>query len=125
MNKIIPFNKVIRLDEEVDEISKISLSDTLALFDEYTIKGDLTVCGDYKIEYEEKNFSYPIPVEITIDDKYNTSTCKIKIDDFYYELINGQDLRVKIDLLLDNLFYKEKIKKQPLLKHSITNTLLN
>ena len=109
MNKIIPFNKVIRLDEEVDEISKISLSDTLALFDEYTIKGDLMVCGAYKIENEEKNFSYPIPVEITIDDKYDTSTCKIKIDDFYYELINGQDLRVKIDLLLDNLFYKEKI----------------
>lgn len=110
MNKIIPFTKVITLKERFLEIKKIALDDTLKLDDPYTIKGDLIVRGCYQKESEEEEFSYPIPVEIAIDAKYDTSKCNISIDDFYYEIINEQSIRVKIDLMLDDLYYNEEEK---------------
>lgn len=111
MNKIIPFTKVITLNERFDEIKKIALDDTLKLDEPYVIKGDLIVRGCYKNEDKEEDFSYPIPVEIAIDSKYDTSKCSINVDDFYYEIINEQNLRVKIDLVLDDLYYKEEESK--------------
>ena len=112
MNKIIPFTKVISLKERFDEIKKIGLDDTLKLDDPYTIKGDLIIRGCYKLEEKEEDFSYPIPVEIAIDSKYDTEKCSISIDDFYYEIINEQNIRIKIDIALDDLYYKEEVNKK-------------
>lgn len=108
VNKIIPFTNVITLKEEFDEIKKIALDDTLKLDEPYLIKGDLIVRGCYLKGEIEEDFSYEMPVEIAIDSKYDTSKCSIAIDDFYYEIINEQSIRVKIDLILDDLFYSEQ-----------------
>lgn len=111
MNKIIPFTNVITLNENFDEIKKIALDDTLKLEEPYLIKGDLIVRGCYKKDEQDEDFSYEMPVEIAIDSKYDTSKCSIAIDDFYYEIVNEQSIRVKIDLILDDLFYKEEKKE--------------
>ncbi len=108
MNKIIPFNKDIKFNEKIGEIESIALDDTLKFFDSYTIKGELIVRGCNKNDNIEKDFSYPLPVEISVDDKYDTTKSSIMIDDFYYEIINDDILRVKIDLMLDDLYYKEE-----------------
>ena len=108
MNKIIPFSKDIKFNESIGEITSIVLDDTLNFLDSYTIGGDLIVRGTHKIGDVEEDFSYPLPTGITVDSKYDTSKANISIDDFYYEIINDDTLKVKIDLILDNLFYKEK-----------------
>ncbi len=108
MNKIIPFNKDIRFDEKIGEIQSIALDDTLKFTDAYTIKGDLIVRGCYKNADDIKDFSYPLPVFVTVDSKYDTEHASIVIDDFYYEIINDNILRVKIDLMLDDLYFKEE-----------------
>ena len=108
MNKIIPFNKEIKFDENIGEITSIALDDTLKFIDSNTISGDLIVRGAHKYLDIEEDFSYPIPTQIAVDDKYDTTKAKISIDDFYYEIINDNTLKVKIDLLLDDLFFKEK-----------------
>lgn len=108
MNKIIPFNKDIMFNDKIGEIESIALDDTLKFSDNYTIKGELIVRGCNKNNNVEKDFSYPLPVEITVDNKYDTSKSNIMIDDFYYEIINDNILRVKIDLILDDLYYKEQ-----------------
>ena len=116
MNKIIPFNKDITFNNSIGEITSIALDDTLKLIDEYSIKGDLIVRGCNKVLDMENEFSYSMPVDITIDSKYDTSKCSISIDDFYYEIINENVLKVKIDLILDDLFYSEEpIKKESLI----------
>ena len=107
MNKIIPFSKDITFNEKIGEIVSIALDDTLTFTDNYTIKGELVVRGCNKNDDIETDFNYPLPVEITVDDRYDTDKCTIMIDDFYYEIINDNILHVKIDILLDNLFYKE------------------
>ena len=108
MNKIIPFSKDIKFDDCIGEITSIALDDTLKFIDSYTIGGDLIVRGSHKYGDIEEDFSYPLATGITVDEKYDTSKASISVDDFYYEIINEDTLKVKIDLILDNLFYKEK-----------------
>ena len=108
MNKIIPFNKEIKFNESIGEVTSILIDDNLKFIDSYTINGDLIVKGSHRIGDIEEDFSYSIPTSITVDDKYDTTKATITVDDFYYEIINDDTLKVKIDLILDNLFFKEK-----------------
>ena len=108
MNKIIPFNKEIKFNESIGEITSILIDDNLKFIDSYTINGDLIVKGSHQIGDIEEDFSFSIPTMVTIDDKYDTSKAKIIIDDFYYEIINDDTLKIKVDLILDNLLFKEK-----------------
>lgn len=107
MNKIIPFNKELEFKENIGEIISIALDDDLKFTDSYTIGGSLCVRGMHKYLDKEEEFSYTLPVLISVDDKYLTDKATIGVDDFYYEIINDNVLRVKIDLILDNLYYKE------------------
>ena len=109
MNKIIPFNKDITFNDRIGEIESIALDDTLKFVNPHNIKGELIVRGCHKVDDLHDDFSYPMPVDITVDDKYDTKKASISIDDFYYEIINNNILRVKIDLLLDDLYYQEEI----------------
>ena len=121
MNKIIPFNKEIKFNENIGEITSIALEDTLKFKDGYTITGELIVKGSYKYGDIEDDFSYPIPTHITVDSKYDTSKAKISVDEFYYEIINENTLKVKIDLLLDDLFFKEE-KIEPVVEEINVDT---
>ena len=108
MNKIIPFNKEIVFNENIGEILSIALDDHLSFADAYTITGELVVRGMHKLLDKEEEFSNSLPVLISVDSKYDTKDATISVDDFYYEIINDTILRVKIDLLLDNLYYQEE-----------------
>ena len=107
MNKIIPFNKDITFEDNIGEIESIALDDVLKFEEDDTIKGELIIRGCNKYQDVVKDFSYSLPVLITIDSKYDTSKSTINIDDFYYEIVNDNILRVKIDLILDDLYYIE------------------
>ena len=120
MNKIIPFNKEIKFNDIIGEITSIALDDNLEFIVSYTIGGELIVRGTHKYDDIEEDFSYPLPTGISVDSKYDTSKATISVDDFYYEIINDDTLKVKIDLILDNLFYKEK-ELEPLVHEVIEN----
>ena len=107
MNKIIPFNKDIKFNENIGEIVSIALDDNLSFKDNYTINGELIIRGSHRYEDNLSDFSYTLPTQIAVDNKYDTSHAKIMVDDFYYEIINDNILKVKIDLILDDLYYKE------------------
>ena len=112
MNKIIPFSKDINFNDNIGEITSIALDDLLSFTDMHTIKGELVVRGCHKYGDIEEDFSYNLPVLISVDDKYETEKATISVDDFYYEIINDNILKVKIDLLLDDLRYKEEDKRE-------------
>lgn len=112
MKKIIPFVKELSLKTMIGEITSISLENTLALKD-HEVSGDLIVAGTYKMteasQIEEK-FEEVMPVLIDIDEKYDTKDAICDIDDFYYEIINDEFLKVNIDILIDKLFEKEIVE---------------
>lgn len=111
MKQIIPFVKDLKLKTKIHDITSIALEHDLKLENNDSVVGVFKVSGKYKINdisINEDDFDLSINFDITLDDKYDASKVKIDIDDFYYEIINEEYIRVHIDVLVDNLFYLQK-----------------
>ena len=112
MKQIIPFVKDIKLDTKINDVTSISLEHNLKMENNDSIVGTFTISGKYKINeisVNEEAFNKEIDFDITLDDKYNAKDIKIDIDNFYYEIVDQEVLRVHIDVLLDNLEYIKPI----------------
>ncbi len=111
MKRIIPFVKDISFDSKISEITSIALEHNLKMENNDSVVGVFTISGKYKmneISINEEVFEKKINFDITLDDKYDASKVVIDVDDFYYEIINDEYLRVHIDVKVDNLvYYKE------------------
>lgn len=106
MKKIIPFKKDIIFKTNISEITSISLENTLSKQNDNGITGEFIISGDYKISDESihvEPFSYELPFDIHMDEKYNLDNAIIDVDDFYYEILNSNVLTVNIDVLIDKL----------------------
>ena len=115
MKQTIPFKKDITFKTKIGEITSISLDNDLMLKGEDLISGNFYISGTYKmIETStiEESYSYKIPCEIAISDDYDTFDATVDIDDFYYEIIDDEILRVNIVVAIDNLKKKEIEEKE-------------
>ena len=111
MKQIVPFKKEITFKTMINKITSISLEHTLELSSDAIISGDFIVSGSYKMTEAsqlDEEFSYKIPIEITIDDKYDTSNVSLEIDDFVYAILEEETLSLNIDLCIDNLELKKE-----------------
>ena len=111
MKKIVPFTKELMFKTKIGEITSISIDHTLKLDGQF-ISGEFIIGGTYKMIDAgklEEEFNYNIPVDITIDSKYDTSNCTISIDEFTYEIINEETLKINISVMLDDLDIKTDI----------------
>lgn len=128
MKQIIPFVKDISLAPKIYEITSIALEHNLKMENSDSVVGSFTVSGKYRINdisINEEVFEENIPFDITLDSKYDASKVTIDIDDFYYEIINDEFLRVHIDVLVDNLVYeKEKVEKPAEVKKEERQSIL-
>ncbi len=108
MKNIIPFKKDVIFKTNIGEITSISLENTLNLEDD-KISGDFIISGEYKVT-DSSNiidpFEIKLPFEVVLDDRFDSNSATVDIDDFYYEIINDNVLSVSIDVLVDHL--KEK-----------------
>lgn len=114
MKKIVPFKKDIEFENNIYQITSISLEHTLSLKEENIISGNFIVSGNYKMTENSINidvFEYDLPFEINIDKKYDTSEVSVDINDFYYEIVNNKVLAVNIEVSIDGL-NERKIKKE-------------
>lgn len=112
MKQILSFQKEFIFRTMIGEITSISLEHTLSFENEFTIRGDFIVSGTYKMTEAsqlEESFEHHLPVDITVDEHYDMTNSKIEIDDFYYEIINDEILKVNIDVLLDGIEKEEKV----------------
>lgn len=111
--KIVPFVKDIKFNTKLSEITSISLEHDLKLED-LSVAGEFIIKGNYKINdisINKEEFNFKVPVYISLDEKYDSSKVAIDIDNFFYEIINDEVLRVHIDVSLDNLeIIKEDVK---------------
>lgn len=106
MKKIVPFSNNIKFNTKIYEITSISLEHNLKMQDDENIKGDFVISGNYKmneISINEEPFIYSLPFEITLDSKYDTNKMKIDVDDFSFEILNEEVLKVNIDVLIDGV----------------------
>ncbi len=106
MKKIIPFSKDIKFNTKIYEVISISLEHNLTISENNVISGEFIISGDYKMNDSSVNtepFIHGLPFDITLDTKYDMDRIKIDIDDFKYEIINEEILRVNIDVLIEGV----------------------
>jgi len=114
MKKIIPFSKEIPFKTNISEITDIEVTHTLKVDDDNEINGSFLVDGTYKItdaSLLEENFNYDLPFTVEVDDKYDLSEVVIKINDFYFEILNEDTLKINIELEINGVKEKEKTEK--------------
>jgi len=112
MKKVIPFTKEIPFKSKISEITTISLDHDLE-FSQDALNGNFYVSGKYKMTEAsqiENDFSYKIPFEITISDRYDFDDASADIEDFYYEVIDEEILKVNIEVYIDGLEEKEEVR---------------
>ena len=125
MKQIVPFKKELPFKTKVSEITSISLEREINVEEEGIITGAFHITGDYKMNEGSINrddFSFDLPFDITLDPRYDISTVKADIDDFYYDIINNDTLSVNIDLFIEAEYLSEDItKKEDTLEEEIEN----
>ena len=115
MKKVIPFTKTILFKTHIAEITEIEVHEDLILDENNELKGDILVDGKYKTTEAsmlEEEFHYKLPFVIAIDDKYIADNVEIEIEEFNYEIINEEELKVNINISLDNLEEKEEREEE-------------
>lgn len=106
MKKVVPFTKTITFKTMIAEITDIEVSHTLELKENREIEGDILVDGTYKMtdaSQIEEEFHYQLPFMIEIDPKYNLDHLEITIGDFYFEIINEEDLKINVEIDMDGI----------------------
>lgn len=110
MKKVIPFSKEIPFQTKISEITDIEVTHNLEKTPFQSIEGSFLVKGTYKM-YEasqiEEKFSYDLPFTIEVDERYDLSDLKIKISDFFFEIINDDTLKINVEVELSEVKERE------------------
>lgn len=103
MKQIIPFKKELLFKTKVSEITSISLEHDIISKNDDMVSGKFVVSGDYKMTEGSINreyFSFDIPFDINLESSYDVDSVVLDIDNFYYEIVNNESLKVNIDVYL-------------------------
>lgn len=110
MRQIIPFKKELPFRTKVSEITSISLERETQVGEDGVVTGAFHITGDYKMNegsINRENFSFDLPFDITLDPRYDIKTVNADIEDFYYDVINEDTLKVNIDLFVEAEYLPE------------------
>ncbi len=114
MKQIISFKKELPFKTKVSDITSISLERDINVEDEGIVTGMFHITGDYKMNegsINREEFSFELPFDITLDPRYDTKTVKADIEDFYYDIVDNDTLKVNIDLFIEAEYLPEPIKE--------------
>ena len=110
MKKVVPFTKTITFKTMIAEVTDIEVTHNLTLKTDNEVSGDILVDGRYKMtdaSQIEEEFHYKLPFVIDIDSKYDLSNLEIIISDFYFEIINEENLKINVEIDMDGIEEKK------------------
>lgn len=125
MKQIIPFKKELPFKTKVSDITSISLEREINVLDDGIVTGVFHITGDYKMNegsINRENFSFDLPFDITLDPRYDVKTVSSDIEDFYYDVINEDTLKVSIDLYVEAEYLPESEIKEEVIEISDDDT---
>lgn len=125
MKQIIPFKKELPFKTKVSDITSISLEREINVLDDGIVTGVFHITGNYKMNegsINRENFSFDLPFDITLDPRYDVKTVSSDIEDFYYDVINEDTLKVNIDLYVEAEYLPESETKEEVIEISAEDT---
>ena len=128
MKQIIPFKRELLFKTKVSEVTSISLEHELNYMDDI-VSGEFHITGDYKMtegSIQREKFSFDLPFEINLTEHYDKETIVFDIDNFYYELVNNEALKVNIDVSIDGeVIEDKKVDKEEVLERKDEPVIVN
>lgn len=118
MNCIIPFTKDIKFKTNIAEILSISLEHDFTANPEEVL-GNFTISGDYKsheVSVNKDHFEYVLPFSVNMTTKIDEESVNFEVEDFTYEIIDNDILRVNIEYSINASEIKEEPKEEELFK---------
>ncbi|MEG2564528.1 MAG: LysM peptidoglycan-binding domain-containing protein [Bacilli bacterium] len=113
MKKIIPITREITFRTMIGEITELELSiEHDKPSEDNVVEGSLLIKGLYKMTNAsqiEEEINEKLPITIELADKYSTTNIETSIDDFYYEIINDNILRVSVTIAVNGLEEQEEV----------------
>ena len=109
MNCIIPFTKDIKFKTNICEILSISLEHEYTVNDS-EILGNFIVSGDYKsheVSINKEHFEHVLPFSVNIATRIDRESVDFSIEDFTYEIIDKDTLKVNIEYSINATEIKE------------------
>ena len=110
MKEIIPYEKDIKFDTKISEITSISIEHEEDLRSE-DIEGLFIVSGDYKVHQvsiNKEEIKYKIKFNIELSDTIDKESIKLEINEFTYDIKNDDTLNIKIELEFNYNLKEEK-----------------
>ncbi len=110
MNCIIPFTKDIKFNTNICEILSISLENEYTVNDN-EILGNFIVSGDYKsheVSVNKEHFEKVLPFSVNLTTRIDADSVDFAIEDFTYELVDKETLKVNIEYSINALEEKEE-----------------
>lgn len=111
MNLTIPFTKDIKFSSNISEILSISLEHEYTV-NELGVLGNFIVSGEYKtheVSVNKENFEKVLPFSVDLTTKIDTDSLDFAIEDFTYELIDKNTLKVNIEYSIRANLLKEEV----------------
>lgn len=103
MKKTVSFTKDLEFPTMIGEITEISIEDDFKFIDQSNINGNFFINGKYKMTEAsrlEEDFSFNLPIDISLTQKLELDTSSIEISDFTYDIVDEVILRCNIDVLI-------------------------
>ena len=117
MKQVIPFYKEIVFKSNIANLTSISLEHTEKVLDG-EVSGEFIIFGDYKEHNdttEKESFKYKLPFTALIPNDIDPSTVRIDINDFRYEQIDDDVLRIDIDFCIEGSNLQEVVDDREIL----------
>ena len=111
MNCIIPFTKDIKFGTSIVEIASISLEHEYTVNDS-EILGNFIITGEYKsheVSVNRESFEHVLPFSVSLTTKIDASSVDFTIEDFTYEIVDKDILRVNIEYSINAIEIKESV----------------
>ena len=111
---IVPYEKEIVFNTKIKEICSISLEYEANVLDE-ELSGDFILVGEYKVHELSVNkepFKYRIPFSIELSDDLIRDSIRRDINNFTYEIVDEDTLKVNIEFNITYEVVEDKVKKE-------------
>ena len=107
----IPFESEIPFKTNISEVTKMSLEHDFNVNDEVVL-GNFYVSGEYRsheLSVNVDSFNYTLPFSVDYPDNLIEDSLEFNIEDFSYEIINNNTLKVNIEYSLKGELRSEEL----------------